>query len=177
MSETAQPEEKVVDLYDANEGVVGRDGGPYLDIEERREAEKRRAYVEGREPDFDNLPATAGTKLVTASQLLDASTVNVASLDAGTKAEHDQELMRTVSESDASDVKVHSQVPAEAFAVPEGDQGTEPEPKEEDTPETKETSSTSGTTSSSSGTTSSGTTTSSSGSASSTTAPGSSTSS
>lgn len=57
-------------LYNANDGVTGRDGGPYLDEVEAREAEKRRAVVEGREPDLDNPPATAGIQLNTAAQMI-----------------------------------------------------------------------------------------------------------
>lgn len=57
-------------LYNIHDGVAGRDGGPYLDQVEAREAERRRAAVEGREPDYDHLPATAGQPLVTADQLL-----------------------------------------------------------------------------------------------------------
>jgi hypothetical protein len=58
-----------VNLYNPHDGLTGRDGGPYLDQEERRLAEIVRAKVEGREPDFDNAPATAGTPLVTAAVL------------------------------------------------------------------------------------------------------------
>lgn len=62
--------EGTVNLYNPHDGLTGRDGGPYLDQEERRLAEIRRAAVEGREPDLDNPPATAGTPLVTAGQLV-----------------------------------------------------------------------------------------------------------
>ena len=62
------PEEK--NLYNPHDGLTGRDGGPYLDQEERRLAEIRRAAIEGREPDFEQAPATAGTPLVTASELV-----------------------------------------------------------------------------------------------------------
>lgn len=57
-------------LYNPHQGLTGRDGGPYLDDEERRLAEIVRAKVEKREPDFDNAPATAGTPLVTAATLV-----------------------------------------------------------------------------------------------------------
>lgn len=62
--------EDTKNLYNPHAGVTGRDGGPYLDQEERRLAEIRRAAVEDREPDFDNAPAVAGTPLVTAGQLV-----------------------------------------------------------------------------------------------------------
>lgn len=63
-------------LYNPNDSVTGRDGGPYLDEEEARGAEDRRARVEDREPDYENLPATAGVPLVPASVLVTTATVN-----------------------------------------------------------------------------------------------------
>lgn len=61
-----------VSLFNPHDGLTGRDGGPYLDEEERRLAEIRRAAVEDREPDFsyENIPASAGTPLVTAGELV-----------------------------------------------------------------------------------------------------------
>ena len=58
-------------LFNVHEGLTGRDGGPYMDDEERRLAEIRRAAVEGREPDFENMGAVAGTQLVPGAYLLD----------------------------------------------------------------------------------------------------------
>lgn len=57
-------------VYNPNDGLTGRDGGPYLDEVQTRAAEKRRAEIEGREPDYDNPPATAGIQLSTAAQIL-----------------------------------------------------------------------------------------------------------
>lgn len=56
--------------FNVHDGPNGRDGGPYLDQIEMREAEIRRAAAEGREPDFDNMIGTAGVPLVTADQLV-----------------------------------------------------------------------------------------------------------
>lgn len=58
-----------VKLYDANKGKAARTGGPYRDEVEREQAEIQRAKVEGREPDLDNPPPSAGTVLVPESQL------------------------------------------------------------------------------------------------------------
>lgn len=63
-----------VDLYVANAGKGERTGGPYLDDVERHNAETWRAQREGREPDYENPPATAGTVLVPKSQLLERDT-------------------------------------------------------------------------------------------------------
>lgn len=59
-----------VNMFNPHDGLTGRDGGPYLDQEERRLAEIVRAAKEDRKPDFDNAPATAGTPLVTAAELV-----------------------------------------------------------------------------------------------------------
>jgi hypothetical protein len=57
-----------VDFY--NPHTLGkRDPGIYLDVVERIHAEEQRAVIEGREPDFENLPAGTGTPLVTRSEL------------------------------------------------------------------------------------------------------------
>ena len=60
-----------VKLYDVNEGLDYRNGGPYLDRELRRKAEDNRALIEGRAPDYD--PAIYGpeTRLVTAKDLVE----------------------------------------------------------------------------------------------------------
>ena len=63
-----------VDLYDANEGKVARDGGPYQDQLVAEEAERRRAKVEDREPDLDNPGPTAATQLVAKHQLVERDT-------------------------------------------------------------------------------------------------------
>lgn len=63
-------------LYNANDGLIGRDGGPYLDRVEAERAEEQRAKVEKREPDYDNPGGYAGTVYVTASQLLASESVN-----------------------------------------------------------------------------------------------------
>lgn len=59
-----------VNLFNPHDGLTGRDGGPYLDQEELRLAEIVRAAKEDRKPDFENAPATAGTPLVTAAELV-----------------------------------------------------------------------------------------------------------
>lgn len=63
-------------LYNPNDSTTGRHGGTYLDLEEAKEAEKRRAAVEGRAPNFDNIEPTAGIPLVSAAQILATNTVN-----------------------------------------------------------------------------------------------------
>lgn len=75
-SDTTQVAEDTVtvDLYDAVAGKTPRDGGPYLDQVERHNAETWRAQREDREPDYENPPLTAGSVLVTKSQLVERST-------------------------------------------------------------------------------------------------------
>lgn len=111
---------KKVDLYNPNDGLTGRDGGPYLDLEEARLAEERRARAEGRKPDFDSVHGYAGLPLVTAGQLVrDVSTLNVPSRD-GTP----------VLEDAAAKFASSDNVSATPVASVEVDTSSEP-PKEE----------------------------------------------
>lgn len=57
-------------LYNPNDGLTGRNGGPYLDEEQARTDEVRRARIEDREPDLDKPGANAGIQLSTAAQML-----------------------------------------------------------------------------------------------------------
>lgn len=71
-SKEKAPEKSGLKMYNPHEGLTGRDGGPYLDQVENDLAEDRRAFVEGREPDYEAAKKnpSAGTPLVTGSQLL-----------------------------------------------------------------------------------------------------------
>lgn len=66
-----ESETKKVALYNANDGVVGRDGGPYLDLVEMERAEVIRARKEDREPETDHaaMASTPGIQLVPANRL------------------------------------------------------------------------------------------------------------
>lgn len=68
-------EPDLIPVYNVNDGLVGRNGGPYLDEELAKEQEVRNARQEGREPDFSNLAAapSPGIQLVTQEQLLRAN--------------------------------------------------------------------------------------------------------
>lgn len=57
-------------MYNANDGLAGRTGGPYLDIEMAKQAEIARAVVEDREPNFETMASSASIPLVTADQLI-----------------------------------------------------------------------------------------------------------
>lgn len=107
-------------LYNANDGITGRSGGPYLDEEEARAAEVRRARVEGREPDLDNPPATAGIQLNTASQMLSTIGVNHPSYVSGhTDAE---KRFKTVADDPDTLLTQRSEIPDAAFAEPSNDE-------------------------------------------------------
>ncbi len=123
-----------VKLFNANDGLAGRDGGPYLDQEEQRIAEERRAAVEGREPDTENPPASTGTVLVNSSQLLSTSGVNVPSLSGDNKTAADNAAVDQILASGESNLTVHSEVPAEAFAPLPESKPAEEAPAEEDVP-------------------------------------------
>lgn len=57
-------------LFNPNEGLFGRQGGPFLDDVERKQAEDQRAYVEGREPDYTNMQPYVGDQLRNEEQIL-----------------------------------------------------------------------------------------------------------
>jgi len=59
------------DFYNIQDGTRGRLGGVYLDRVEQAHAEQYRALSEGREPDYKDMPATAGTQLVTEARQVD----------------------------------------------------------------------------------------------------------
>lgn len=63
---------KSVPLFQASHGLSGRDGGPYLDDEQRIAQEELNARREGRAPDLDNPALAPSTSLVTEAQLLEA---------------------------------------------------------------------------------------------------------
>ena len=67
---------QTVAYFNANDSVTGRDGGPYLDVLQAQEDEKRRAHVEKREPNLDNPPPNAGIQLNNAAQQLATADVN-----------------------------------------------------------------------------------------------------
>lgn len=68
------------DFFNPFDGTRGRAGGVYLDMQERVNAEALRAKSEGREPDFNNPPAVAGTPLVVDGMRVDNVFSNPASV-------------------------------------------------------------------------------------------------
>jgi hypothetical protein len=66
--------DSTIPVFNPNDANGVRDGGPYLDQVELVQAETRRAAVEGREPNYDNLQPTAGVPAVTEAQLANIST-------------------------------------------------------------------------------------------------------
>lgn len=104
-------------LYNANDGLTGRDGGPYLDEEEARLAEQRRARVEGREPDYDNPPATAGIQLNTADRMIHTVEVNRPSQQ-HTFTDEAERMFAAARDSDNL-LKQRGEIPEAAFKEPE----------------------------------------------------------
>lgn len=108
-----------VPLYNKNDGITGRDGGPYLDNLEAEAAEKRRALVEGREPDLDNPPATAGIVLVTGSEL--ASTVGVNSIPSQESRARINfgDVFKRIADDDETLLTVKGEIPEEFYTTTE----------------------------------------------------------
>ena len=102
-----------VPLFNANDRLSGRDGGPYMDLEEAKQAEIRRAQVEGREPDLENPPAYAGIQLNTAGQqILTADLGGIASQESRNTTDADAALKGAV---DSEDVLLQPVSEREAF--------------------------------------------------------------
>lgn len=116
-------------LYNPNDSMTGRDGGPYLDIEEAKLAEQRRATVEDREPNFEDMPATAGIPLVTGPQLLTTASVNNLPSQAANFGLNVVESVEKVSEAEESDATVlrHWAERERDFSEPESPQGQQRE--------------------------------------------------
>jgi hypothetical protein len=115
-------------LYNANDGVTGRDGGPYLDEVEVIRAEERRALVEGREPDYDNPPATAGIQLNTAAQMMFTVDVNRPSTTTAAFDEADARFSRA-ADDDNTNLRVFSEIPDDALTNKDADE-VKPSPEE-----------------------------------------------
>lgn len=60
-----------VKFWNAQDGIRGRDGGPYADEVDARQREVNRARAEGREPDLDNPPPFVGNVIVTSAYVED----------------------------------------------------------------------------------------------------------
>lgn len=103
-----------VPLFNPNNGLTGRDGGPYLDETELVDAERRRAVVEDREPDLDNPPAIAGVPLVTAGQLM--TTANSSHLPSQSGNNFLQQAVNNVAEEKMGPMAVGKQPDASTLA-------------------------------------------------------------
>lgn len=62
---------EVVKVYNPNDGITGRDGGPYLDIEEAKAREARSAEREGRTFNKNEAPRGIGIPEKTERDILD----------------------------------------------------------------------------------------------------------
>lgn len=97
-------------LYNPNDRLTGRDGGPYLDQVQAAQDEVYRAQREDREPDLDNPPANAGIPLSTAAQLLKVVDVNQPSAFHET---HDEarRMFQAAADDDNSRMKQADEIP------------------------------------------------------------------
>lgn len=74
--------EDTVDLYNVNDGIHGRQGGPYLDQVEQANFERMQAAREGKEPDYGNPRPYPGIKLVTKAALVQSFNETLSDVDA-----------------------------------------------------------------------------------------------
>lgn len=123
-------------LYNANDGLTGRSGGPYLDELEAEQAEIRRAKIEGREPDLDNPPATAGIQLNTADRMIHTVGVNSNPSAFHTFTDEAEKIFANAAADENSLLKVRSEVPESVLTdeVPEESEDNAEVVDEEETP-------------------------------------------
>ena len=69
-------------FWNAQDGVRGRDGGPYADEVDAQQREIARAKAEGREPDLDNPPPFVGNQLRTSRTIEDNTFSNPSMVNA-----------------------------------------------------------------------------------------------
>lgn len=69
-------------FWNAQDGIRGRDGGPYADEADARTREILRAKAEGREPDLDSPPPFVGNQLRTSRTIEDNTYSNPSMLNA-----------------------------------------------------------------------------------------------
>lgn len=98
-------------LYNANDGLTGRSGGPYLDQEMAKAAEIRRAKAEDREPDLVNPPSGPETRLVTAEQILLATSVNNLPSEEGRIAINAEAALQALVDGNVSTLTVSTTIP------------------------------------------------------------------
>jgi hypothetical protein len=100
----------VTKLFNPNDGLHGRKGGPFLDQVQQRQQEETRAIREGREPDFDNMQPAVGMQLRTEEQLL-------------------QEAISTATPPELTDFKGVTAKPVLVIPDDEVNEVNEPEPE------------------------------------------------
>lgn len=123
-----------VPLYNANDGLTGRGGGPYLDELEAEQAEVRRAKVEGREPDLDNPPATAGIQLNTADRMIHTIGVNNTPSNFHTFRDEAELIFSNAADNPDSLLKQRGEVPESVLTdeAPEDEEPAEEESADDD---------------------------------------------
>jgi hypothetical protein len=105
----------VTKLFNPNDGLHGRKGGPFLDQVQQRQQEETRAIREGREPDFDNMQPAVGMQLRTEEQLL-------------------QEAINTATPPELTNFKGVTAEPVLVIPDEDGDYDDEPEQETEEFP-------------------------------------------
>lgn len=115
-----------VQLFNPNDGVTGRDGGPYLDQVEAVRAEQIRAQKENREPDLVNPPATAGIPLNTARQQLYTLEVNNLPSQSSRNVNDGEVFLRASAESEDTLLTAHSDIPRDMVSGADSADGVLP---------------------------------------------------
>ena len=100
-----------IPLFNPNDGLTGRNGGPYLDEVQAQQDEVRRAKVEGREPDLEKPGANAGIQLSTAAQMLASLSVTNAPSMENARSEALAKAYADAYDQDALKATITDEVP------------------------------------------------------------------
>lgn len=103
-------------LFNSNDSVTGRDGGPYLDIEQAKASEVIRAKVENREPDLDNPGPNAGILLLTPAQQMATESIN--NLPSQANQSGGTLFLDAAVKDKKHPLEVFEKVPAEVYDTP-----------------------------------------------------------
>lgn len=114
---------ETVKVYNPNDGITGRDGGPYLDVEEAKAREERSAFREGRDPNKNETPRGIGIPEKTKREILDRRYIP-GSL--GGEEKQDTLIEKHLEKGNVGEIKLNNEEFKTTHDIPELD-----EPKEE----------------------------------------------
>lgn len=126
---------ETVKVYNPNDGITGRDGGPYLDLEEAKAREARSAAVEKRDVNKNETPRGIGIPEKTQREILDRRYIP-GSL--GGEPKQDDLVEKHLERGNVGELKVNDKEFKTTHDIPELDEEPKDEPKKSSTGSTKD---------------------------------------